>query len=71
MVSAFTWTDVAPRAGVGHRLEHGALLLRIALDRLHEIGNEIGFAADTDSHVRPFCLGLFLIGRDIIDAAPG
>jgi hypothetical protein len=58
-------------AGIHHRFQHLLFLRRIALHRLHEVGNEVGAALVLILHIRPFRLGLFVEGRDVVDAAAG
>src|SRR5690606_14265656 len=53
----------------GHLAQHAALLVRGGADRGDEIGDEVGAALILVLDVRPFRLGIFLGGRDRIDAA--
>src|SRR5262245_12634539 len=56
-------------AGIGDLFEHLALLRRVALHGLDQIGNEIGAALVLVEHVRPLRLGGLLEAREVVAAA--
>src|SRR5262249_49506236 len=56
------------RPRIGHRFQHLALLGGIALHGLDQIGDQIGAALVLVEHLRPSCLGGFLVARDVVDA---
>jgi len=56
-------------AGLGHLCQHLAFLRRIALHRLHEIGNQVGTTLVLVLYIRPLRLRAFIISRDVVDAA--
>ena len=58
-------------ARLDHRGQDAFLLLGIALHGGDQIGDEIGAALIVVLHVRPFRLGLLLVGRDGVVAAAG
>jgi hypothetical protein len=66
-VSALEPGGARPR--IGHLFENLALLRRVALHRLHQIGNEVGAALVLLEHLRPLRLGIFLVGWNIVDPA--
>ncbi len=71
MVEASTLIEVAFRARLGDLDQHVALLLRVTLHGLDEIGNEIGAALVLVEHLAPRGLRAFFFGRDGVDAATG
>src|SRR5262249_55620351 len=54
-------------ACLGHLRQHLALLRRIALHCLDQIGNQIGTTLVLVLHIRPLRLRAFVIGRDVVD----
>ncbi|MNP49063.1 hypothetical protein D3C76_1432260 [compost metagenome] len=43
----------------------------IALDGFHQVGNQVGTALILVLHLAPGSLGLFIEGRDVVDATGG
>ena len=57
------------RARLGHLGQHLLLLLRVALHRFDQVGNQVGAALILIEHFAPRRLDLLIEGRQLIDAA--